>query len=848
MMITHKLAIDLARREIIPQVDTMQNDANSRVLELSLLENRTPWEIPADVTAALNYIKPDGTNGLYDTLPDGSTAYVISGNTITIHLVPQILTVPGLVRAAVILTRGTAQITTFPLSIHIKAIPGKGADKSENYYHYSNFDELNAAIGDLAKLNTGNKSSLVGALNEIASEAGKSAVMSVNGIKPDGNGNVQIVSTESSAAPSITVEETPDGTIICITDVQGSSNAFIPNGKEGPAPVKGIDYWTETDKAEITAEANMLISEDLAKRGQLKPEFADTIDNCTDKNKLYVLPDGNIYAYRMAGATEEVIAYTNRLPLAVDSDGNAYNGGKGWKADTRLNSSGAEVSQPGIACTGFIPVKRGDILRFRNFGFIPNSDVKNYQYTAIYDSNKTKLDAFISTAIQGNYGINDINGVAYDDAGNMILLRTDALDLSQPYTFPENTAFVRFSAKEITDDTIITVNEEIKTTTVTTDREGWANTGHAFVPADYESRIIGAEEAIEAHEARLSNMENHSAAGMPDYVAAEAESVMDRVIEAQGTRTFTLAAITDMHYGNASYTDGLVHTCQAMRYLDSRIKLDAVSVLGDYTDGFTGTGYDNAIGDFKAINAELSSLRFAPNLRVHGNHDHYEIHSPILHRYITAYSDDVVRGSQLGGYFYRDFEDYQLRIICLNTAEENVDGLSCSAEQYSWFAGALDLSGKENAAQWQTLILSHHPLDWFISNNSGYVFWQILNAYLNGTTWNGIDFAGKNAAIIIGNIHGHIHNLLTRKIAAGQPNTTANTVNVVRMATPEACYGRANSYHDSWDYNPFGENTSYPKTKGTAEDTAFCIYCIDLDTHTIKAICYGAGYDREISY
>ena len=83
---------------------------------------------------------------------------------------------------------------------------------------------------------------------------------------------------------------------------------------------------------------------------------------------------------------------------------------------------------------------------------------------------------------------------------------------------------------------------------------------------------------------------------------------------------------------------------------------------------------------------------------------------------------------------------------------------------------------------------------------------------------------------------------------AGQPNTTENTIAVKRIATPEACYGRPNTYNGMWDYNPYGEDTSYPKTQGTAEDTAFCIYCIDLDAHTVQAICYGAGYDREISY
>jgi hypothetical protein len=340
---------------------------------------------------------------------------------------------------------------------------------------------------------------------------------------------------------------------------------------------------------------------------------------------------------------------------------------------------------------------------------------------------------------------------------------------------------------------------------------------------------------------------------MPDYVITESESVIDRVISAQGNRTFTFAAITDMHYGNNGYTDGVKHACQALKYIDERIKLDAVAVLGDYTDGMATTNNEGAISDLKAVNSILSDLRFAPNFRMQGNHDFYESHSPTVSRYIQAYSAGVVWGDRLGGYFYRDFEEFKLRVIAVNGNEVYGDYLHCTDEQYNWFIDSLDLSAKETAEDWQILILSHYPLDWFAYNNA-YCFWAILNAYQNGGAWNNstgtisCDFANKNAAKIIGNIHGHIHNLLVRNIAAGQPNTTEATIDVKRIATPEACFGRANSYNGDWEYNPFGEETSYPKTQGTAEDTAFCIYCIDLDTYTINAVCYGAGYDRQITY
>ena len=675
--------------------------------------------------------------------------------------------------------------------------------------------------------------------------------------------NIDYFDGTDGISPIVVVSKSGKVTTVSITDKQGTKTATINDGVDGKTPVKGTDYDDGKDGTSVTVKSvsessvdggsNVVTFSDgktlTVKNGSkgsdgkdgldatpVTPLFANSIAECTDTTKLYVLPDGYIYAYMYTEIPGK--SYTNLLPLATGSDLTTIYNGVGYKADTRINNAGSETSANGYNwLTGYIPVKPGDVVRVKNWLGVSGS---GYLALNLYADATNRTATYQQNAL-----------IALGTWSGDIDKHTPAL---LTFTIPPdaNCAYMRMLNSTEIDPTscIITVNEEIVENTGTTKEYAWVNTGHAFVPADYEGRIIDIEKANAENESRIADLESGAVNGVPNYVVAEAEEVIDKVVSAQGNRTFTFAAITDMHYGNGSYTDGLKHACQAMQYIDSRIKLDAVSVLGDYTDGLAGTDYSNAIGDFKAINAELNNLRFAPNLRIQGNHDYYEKHSPILHRYLTAYSDDVVWGSKLGGYFYRDFEDFKLRIICLNTAEQSKDGVSCTTEQYNWFADALDLSIKGNHAEWQTLILSHHPLDWFIdlSVNSNYVFWQILNAYLNGTTWNGFNFANKNSAKVIANIHGHIHNLLVRYIAMGQPNTTESTINVVRVATPEACYGRANSYNGEWTYNPFGEEVSYPKTKGTAEDTSFCIYCIDLDSHTIKAICYGAGIDREITY
>ena len=340
-----------------------------------------------------------------------------------------------------------------------------------------------------------------------------------------------------------------------------------------------------------------------------------------------------------------------------------------------------------------------------------------------------------------------------------------------------------------------------------------------------------------------------SGVAIPSYVISEAKTVIDKIAAAQSGRTFTLAAITDLHYGNSDYTAGVEHAAQALKYIDERIKLDAVAVLGDFTDGHTGREgeYENAIADFRAVNAVLNNLRFAPNLRIHGNHDFYEGHMPEILRYTSAYSEDVVWGSKNGDYYYKDFNNHKLRIICLSLAGVDDSEADYTDEQAQWFANTLDISDKSDASDWQILVLSHQPVDYWRLEGCEYHLGHIIDAYYNGTSYsNGsisCNFAGKNAATLIGNIHGHIHNLLVDRIYVGGSWNGVQT-EILRIATPEACFGRPNTYSGT----EFGESTTYNKSKDSAKDTSFVIYCIDLDTNTIKAICYGAGYDRTITY
>lgn len=134
MVITSKLGnMDLATPDVIPVITAVQDDRYSRNIEVSLYENGEALELPGDTTAVVSYRKADGTGGSYDTMPDGTTACTISGNTVTAALAPQVLTVPGPVALVVGLVSGETKLHTFIVSLDVQPNPGLRAT-SENYY------------------------------------------------------------------------------------------------------------------------------------------------------------------------------------------------------------------------------------------------------------------------------------------------------------------------------------------------------------------------------------------------------------------------------------------------------------------------------------------------------------------------------------------------------------------------------------------------------------------------------------------------------------------------------------------------------------------------------------------
>ena len=170
MIVKTKLKIDLQRPGQKNMIYAMQNDQNTRIVEISLFSGGVAWHIPDGTTFAVGYEKADGTSGIYDTLPDGKTkAVTFEGNVITAILAPQVLTSFGDVPVGVALFDSNLnRLGVFPFVVRVEEDPSAGSTESEDYYWLSTL----AAIGNMDDLETKDKSSLVAAINEVAQSGG----------------------------------------------------------------------------------------------------------------------------------------------------------------------------------------------------------------------------------------------------------------------------------------------------------------------------------------------------------------------------------------------------------------------------------------------------------------------------------------------------------------------------------------------------------------------------------------------------------------------------------------------------------------------------------------------------
>jgi hypothetical protein len=147
----------------------------------------------------------------------------------------------------------------------------------------------------------------------------------------------------------------------------------------------------------------------------------------------------------------DVVTYTNwaKKAYADSSKTTIYNNGKGYKENTRLNSSGSETAESGWYVTGFIPAKSGDVIRF-----------KNCYFPATYSGSGTSRTNIVPYKVDGSYAGTLISQAGVKDVAKEY--DADGVNVLQ-ITIPSwlGSTFIRMTIQRMSDNSIITVNEEI---------------------------------------------------------------------------------------------------------------------------------------------------------------------------------------------------------------------------------------------------------------------------------------------------------------------------------------------------------------------------------------------------
>ena len=278
------------------------------------------------------------------------------------------------------------------------------------------------------------------------------------------------------------------GTTPTVTEQSGSTAQArkyvvgIPAGKpgsDGHTPVKGADYWTQEDIAEIDNK----IALGLADKSQTELHFVASVDEMTDQNALYVL-DGYIWAYMGKTTTGGTSPnFTNVLDTASISLNDRYS-----LSSHSLKGAG---SAPGFIAIDHITVQPGQVIRVNKADAFDG----NYSRIIYYDSGSNPLSA------------NDVEAYKYakltksDDVVSFVAGYYNATSgndsTNKAVTGTTNSVRLNLyiAGSSITEadleGLILTVDEEITYTSTEGGTEyTWCNTGHAFAPADYEDRIL----------------------------------------------------------------------------------------------------------------------------------------------------------------------------------------------------------------------------------------------------------------------------------------------------------------------------------------------------------------------
>lgn len=260
-----------------------------------------------------------------------------------------------------------------------------------------------------------------------------------------------------------------------LNGIVSTQSATVVDGKDGYIPIRGVDYFTEEDKAELIAGVSQIEA----------PKIVSSVAEMTDPAKHYVL-NGYIYSQRTVEIPGETIrTYPNQFVPSAASLNSRLSG-----------SSGSVVSRTGYFVTDFIAVK--------NFtGVSPYNVRLNWAMTTanidckvvFYNSSKTRcgdrmIQGDTNTSVSGSTTVIDLclgTGTTAPTASDVAYVKLQLCISSSATADSQLTSITsdNLANLEITFDAIYT--ETATEPTITTE---WVNSGITYAPT-FKTDLVG---------------------------------------------------------------------------------------------------------------------------------------------------------------------------------------------------------------------------------------------------------------------------------------------------------------------------------------------------------------------
>lgn len=269
MKIIKELNIEVAKPNILQAIVAKQYDMNSRFLKIAFIDSGTRIDIPTTAKVVINAERKDGQSNSFEGV-------VNDDGTVTVPLHSWMLELEGTVIcdiSAIDTTEneeGKLSTTSFTLIVEKSAHGGSDISNDPQYDILLNLIER---VENLSVSGGGSGSGEKGATftPSVSSEGVLSwtndkgltnpASVNIKGEKgdtgasgsagKDGTSVTVTKVTESTADSGSNVITFSDGKTVTIKN--GSKGSSGSNGADGKTPVKGTDYFTATDIAEIVS-------------------------------------------------------------------------------------------------------------------------------------------------------------------------------------------------------------------------------------------------------------------------------------------------------------------------------------------------------------------------------------------------------------------------------------------------------------------------------------------------------------------------------------------------------------------------------------------------------------------